>query len=52
MTRSVRNFANLAECQKSLAIFEGLFSIWQNFDYSWEFFNVIGQIYVVVNGLI
>ena len=32
VTRSVRNFANLAECQKSLAIFEGLFSFWQNFE--------------------
>ena len=47
-----RNFATFAECQKYLAIFDGLISIWQNFDPTREFFNASGQIYIVVNGQI
>ena len=49
VTRFARNFATLAECQMSLATFSGFFSIWQNFEPTWEFFNAIGQIFIVVN---
>ena len=34
-----RNFATLADCQKSLAIFEGLYSIMQKFQHTWENFQ-------------
>ena len=47
-----RNFAALEKCQKSLDIIEGLFSIWQNFEPTWENFQCFGQIYIVVNGQI
>ena len=41
-----RNFANLAQCSKSLAIFDGLLSYWQNLVKKFAF----REIHIVVNG--
>ena len=45
-----RKFATLAIFLKSLAIFEGLFNIWQNCEPTLATFYAIGQKFIVAKG--
>ena len=47
-----RKFATLAIFLKSLAIFEGLFNIWQNCELTLATFYAFGQLLNVVNAQI
>ena len=45
-----RNFANLAQRSKSLAIVDGLLNCWQNLNLHLQKFHAIRKIHIVVNG--
>ena len=50
MTRFGENH-HFDEIKKSLAIFEGFFTIWHKFEeLIWHFLKAVGQIFISVNG--